>query len=140
MGSCTSAPSNTKTDESSVLTPLTKADVDLINSSWKIVAKEGFVKYGTNMMCRIFLEHKHLKPLWRFSYGLETMDQMQANQMLKAHGEKLFSTIDVAISMLDDLNSLIPVLIQLGYSHHKYGVKEEHFPVNIFLNSIIQLC
>jgi hemoglobin-like flavoprotein len=78
---------------------------------------------------RIFLEHKELKHLWKFAKNLETEDQMNSNQMLKAHGEKLFNGIDMAVNSLDDLNTLVPILIQLGYSHGSWGVKEEHFPV-----------
>jgi hemoglobin-like flavoprotein len=78
----------------------------------------------------VFLEHKHLKPLWRFARGLETVDQMQANVMLKMHGEKLFNAIDLAINSLDDLSTLVPILIQLGYSHYTFGVRDEHFPVS----------
>ena len=78
---------------------------------------------------RIFIEHKELKPLWRFSNGLETVDQMQGNQMLKMHGEKLFNAIDMAVNTLDDLETLVPILIQLGYSHFTLGVRDKHFGV-----------
>jgi hemoglobin-like flavoprotein len=54
---------------------------------------------------------------------------MNSSAMLKAHGEKLFNAIDMAVNSLDDLNTLVPILIQLGYSHCRWGVKEEHFQV-----------
>ncbi len=54
---------------------------------------------------------------------------MNGNQMLKAHGEKLFNAIDLAVNSLDDLNTLVPILIQLGHSHYAWGVREHHFPV-----------
>ncbi len=79
---------------------------------------------------RIFLEHKELKPLWRFARNLETSEQMNNNQAIKAHGEKLFNAIDMAVNSLDDLNTLVPILIQLGYSHYSWGVKEQHFMVS----------
>jgi hemoglobin-like flavoprotein len=132
MGSCTSALRNTaKIDRASNSDEtLTSNDVELIKNSWKIVVKEGLTKYGVNMMIRVFLEHKNLKPLWRFARGLETAEQMHSNQLLKMHGEKLFNAIDLAINSLDDLGTLVPILIQLGYSHYNWGVREEHFPVN----------
>jgi hemoglobin-like flavoprotein len=54
---------------------------------------------------------------------------MNASQLLKAHGEKLFNAIDLAINSLDDLTTLVPILIQLGYSHYNFGVRENHFAV-----------
>lgn len=54
---------------------------------------------------------------------------MNSNQALKAHGEKLFNAIDMAVNTLDDLETLVPILIQLGYSHWNFGVKDEHFVV-----------
>ncbi|CAF0861970.1 unnamed protein product [Brachionus calyciflorus] len=80
-------------------------------------------------MVRVFIEHKELKPLWGFARNLETHDQMNSNQMLKAHGEKLFSAIDMAVNSLDDMNNLVPILVQLGSGHCKWGVKEEHFEI-----------
>ena len=54
---------------------------------------------------------------------------MQGNQMLKLHGEKLFNAIDMAVNTLDDLETLVPILIQLGYSHYTTGVRDKHFVV-----------
>ena len=90
---------------------------------------------------RIFLEHKELKPLWKFARTevLDTEDQMNSSQLLKAHGEKLFNAIDMAVNSLDDLNTLVPVLIQLGYSHCSWGVKEEHFQVLYYLNNYLYM-
>jgi hemoglobin-like flavoprotein len=81
-------------------------------------------------MFRIFIEHEELKQLWSFSKGLDTTDQMRSSSFLKTHGIKLFNAIDLAIKNLDNLNVLIPVLIQLGFSHYMKGVREEHFPVS----------
>jgi len=55
---------------------------------------------------------------------------MNANQMLKKHGEKLFNALDMAVNSLDDLETLVPILIQLGYSHYTWGVRDKHFVVN----------
>ena len=54
---------------------------------------------------------------------------MNANQMLKKHGEKLFNALDMAVNSLDDLETLVPILIQLGYSHYTWGVRDNHFQV-----------
>ena len=88
-------------------------------------------KFKLNFLKRIFLEHRELKPLWHFARKLETREDMQGSALLKAHGEKLFSAIDMAINSLNDLSTLLPIIEQLGYSHQKWGVKEEHFTVTI---------
>lgn len=72
-----------------------------------------------------------MKHLWSFSKGLETEEQMRNSERLILHGEKLFGSIDIAINTLDDLTTLIPILIQIGYNHYKWGVRDEHFPVRI---------
>ena len=56
---------------------------------------------------------------------------MNANQMLKKHGEKLFNALDMAVNSLDDLETLVPILIQLGYGHYTWGVRDNHFKVNL---------
>ena len=81
---------------------------------------------------RVFTDHKEMKSLYRFGKGLETASQMKNNKMLKLHGEKLFNSIDLAVNTLDDLETLVPVLVQMGYSHYTWGVRENHFGVKLF--------
>lgn len=42
-------------------------------------------------------------------------------------GRKLMATLAVAVSSLDDLPALLPVVQRLGARHAGYGVTEEHF-------------
>lgn len=130
MGSCSSAHNKEDFDEKSLI--LLPTEIELVRKSWKLVVETGLTKYGTTMMVRVFIEHKELKPLWRFSKGLDSEEQMNGSQALKVHGEKLFNAFDMAIHSLDDFNTLVPILIQLGYTHYKFGVREEHFGVFIF--------
>ena len=81
-------------------------------------------------MKRIFLEHKDLKPMWRFTNGLETREQMEANKDLLSHGEKVFRTVDAAVNGLDNIEALVPVLVKLGEYHQPKGVKDPHFSVD----------
>ena len=131
MGNCKSGNKEDLKDKQANGTLLTQADIELVKNSWKLVVQGGLREYGANMMMRIFIEHKELKPLWRFANNLDTPEQMNSSQALKAHGEKLFNAIDMAVNTLDDLNTLGPILVQLGAIHYKYGVKEEHFGVSL---------
>ncbi|WP_370978269.1 globin family protein [Agaribacterium sp. ZY112] len=42
-------------------------------------------------------------------------------------GKKLMSILGVAVKGLNDIDSLLPALQNLGRGHASYGVKEEHF-------------
>jgi methyl-accepting chemotaxis protein len=46
---------------------------------------------------------------------------------IKAQGVKLMQTLTVAVKSLDKLDTLVPVLQQLGKRHKDYGVKTEHY-------------
>jgi nitric oxide dioxygenase len=48
---------------------------------------------------------------------------------IKAQGQKLMSTIALAVGSLDKLSALLPVVRDLGSRHAGYGVKEEHYDV-----------
>lgn len=46
---------------------------------------------------------------------------------IKAQGVKLMQTLTIAVKSLDKLDTLVPVLQQLGKRHKDYGVKAEHY-------------
>jgi nitric oxide dioxygenase len=48
---------------------------------------------------------------------------------IKAQGQKLMSTIALAVGSLDKLSALLPVVRDLGSRHAGYGVKEEHYDI-----------
>ena len=132
MGQCSSSTKEDSTIETKNQS-LTHIEITLIKNSWKLIVKQGLQQNGVNMMIRIFLEHKELKPLWHFSKNLETAEQMNSSQLLKSHGEKLFNAIDMVVNNLDEWTTLTLILIQLGFSHFKWGVREQHFPVSFLI-------
>lgn len=46
---------------------------------------------------------------------------------MEEQGRRLMRMIDVAVGKLDQLDSLVPVLQQLGRRHADYGVKPAHY-------------
>jgi hemoglobin-like flavoprotein len=48
---------------------------------------------------------------------------------IKAQGQKLMSTIALAVGSLDKLPELVPVVQDLGRRHAGYGVKDEHYDI-----------
>ena len=79
---------------------------------------------------RIFTEHPHLKSMWKFAKDLKTVEEYQASMAVQAHGDKVFTAVNMAVNHLTDFDALIPILIRLGYKHHSYGAREEHLPVS----------
>jgi hypothetical protein len=63
---------------------------------------------------RIFTEYTELKKLWKFSEGLNTLDEIRNNNKVRAHGEKLFRTIDKILHNLTNIDNLIMILTNLG--------------------------
>lgn len=116
---------------------LSSQDIDHIKSSWKHVVKSGLSINGVNMMIKIFVEHKELKLLWRFARNLDTAEQMYSNQLLKLHGEKLFNAVDMVVNNLQDFKSIVPIIVQLGFSHYRWGAREEHFPVRLTCATLV---
>lgn len=48
---------------------------------------------------------------------------------MAAQGQKLMSTLKIAVAGLDHLDSLVPVLQTLGHSHVGYGVQSHHYEI-----------
>lgn len=48
---------------------------------------------------------------------------------IKAQGRKLMSTIALAVSGLEKLPELVPVVEDLGRRHAGYGVEDEHYDI-----------
>ena len=91
---------------------MTPEQINLIKISWAKVlpisdtAAELF--YG-----KLFQLDSELKPLFKGD--------------MKEQGEKLMKMLNTVVNSLDNLNSIIPAVQNLGVSHINYGVKDEHY-------------
>ena len=83
----------------------------------------------TRVSLRVIIEHKDYKCLWR-KRTTEDGEPINHNQVVRAHGEKVFDTIKLAITSIDDLKGLSQTLSQMGYEHYKLGVRSEHYQVS----------
>ena len=103
----------------------------------------GLKEYGTQMMINIFTRHVEYKNLWKFAKYLDTEEKMRVDPYLIKHGERLFNSIDMIVTNLEDLGKVKHILIQLGYKHFLYGARIEHLPVSCsfsFIQSISSVC
>jgi len=60
-------------------------------------------------------------------FALDPLLQPLFKGDMQAQGEKLMRMIGVAVAKLDDLQTLIPVLQNLGKRHSGYGVLDAHY-------------
>ncbi|CAF0938500.1 unnamed protein product, partial [Brachionus calyciflorus] len=85
----------------------------------------------------ILIEHKEMKTMWRKQNTVKNdvcimhnyNEFINPNYSIKAHGEKVFNTIKIAVNTIDDLTSLYQFLNQMGYDHYKYGTRDHHFQI-----------
>jgi len=48
---------------------------------------------------------------------------------MKTQGAMLMTTLELAVSSLDDMESILPAVQALGERHASYGVKAEYYPL-----------
>lgn len=76
---------------------------------------------------RLLHENPHLKSLFAF---MNVNGAPFDSPMFKSHVRNVFTVIGDAVSHIDDLDSLSPILKDLGVKHQGYGAKREYLEVN----------
>jgi len=101
--------------------------IPALRKSWQSVVDLGLGPVGVLFFKRIF----EIAPqaLALFSFKDEPADKLYESPILKAHAIKVMKTVGVAVSMLDDLENLLPVLEGLGKKHVAYGVIPAHYGI-----------
>jgi methyl-accepting chemotaxis protein len=86
--------------------------IELVQQSWKkvaAIAPQAAALFYQNL----FTADPSLRPLFKGN--------------MEEQGHKLMQMLDAAVSKLDDLDTLVPVLQELAKRHVGYGVQEEHY-------------
>ena len=86
--------------------------IALVQQTWRQTEDLG-PQVGTLFYANLFQADPRLKPLFKGD--------------LSQQGEKLVQMIGAAVSKLDDLDTLMPILANLGRRHADYGVQEAHY-------------
>jgi NAD(P)H-flavin reductase len=88
-------------------------DAQRLKKSWNAVAEYGdqvpLFFYST-----LFLSHPYTREMFPVS--------------MASQRDKLVGALGQVISRVDDLDSVVPILRQLGRDHRKFGVVREHYP------------
>lgn len=93
---------------------MTPQQIELVKKTWVMVVpiseKAAELFYG-----RLF----ELEPSYKAMFKNDMTEQ----------GKKLMKTINLAVTALDDVEPLIPILKQMGANHVMYGVKDRDYNV-----------
>lgn len=92
--------------------PISQTDIDLVQHSFMRLEPMSMVVART-FYERLFETHPEIRTLF-------TGD-------MDSQGERLMDMIGAAVAGLDDLETLVPVVQQLGARHRKYGVETAHY-------------
>jgi len=101
------------------------ATIPELESSWAAVEALGLEKVGVLFFKRIF----EIAPSALALFSFKDEEPLLESEKLKSHGLKVMKTVSVAVSSLNDVPSLLPILEELGRKHVAYGVAKEHYPV-----------
>ena len=89
--------------------PISQTDIDLVQHSFMRIEPLSMI-VGRTFYERLFETHPEIRTLFKGD--------------MEAQGEQLMDMIGAAVAGLDDLETLIPIVQQLGARHRKYGVED----------------
>jgi len=83
----------------------------------------GNERVGILLFRNIFTIAPEAKPLFKFLEEIQKAKQDIYNSpQLKAHGSKVVSTVGKAVQLLEELDTLVPILQKLGKYHTTKGI------------------
>lgn len=107
--------------------PLDDRDIELVQTTFEKVAALGPEAAGLVLFGHIFRIAPEAKELFPFAKDEETM--WLPGSRLEKHGARVVSTVATAVSLLKDLDTLVPVLQTLGLKHVGYKVLPPHYEI-----------
>lgn len=89
-------------------------DVDQLKRSWDLVARRGGDQVASRFYSYLFIMHPETRSMFPLS--------------MAAQRDRLVNALGYTVSHVDELDSLVPFLEQLGRDHRKFGVTADHYP------------
>lgn len=105
--------------------PTMATTVSAVQSTWKVAASLGADTVGVLLFKHIF----RIAPQALALFSFKDEPDLYNSAALKKHGAKVVTTVGAAVSGLDDIPALVPVLQSLGARHVGYGVLAPHYDV-----------
>lgn len=100
--------------------PLDARQVFKLNQSWKAI-KRSLGEAGVEMFVRLFKTNSYLKDMFSQFKGIETEDELRNNELLEHHATFVMSTLDEAISNIDNYDFVQQTLHRVGCSHRRFS-------------------
>eukprot|EP00929_Paragymnodinium_shiwhaense_P053531 TRINITY_DN2679_c0_g1_i6.p1 TRINITY_DN2679_c0_g1~~TRINITY_DN2679_c0_g1_i6.p1 ORF type:complete len:170 (+),score=52.50 TRINITY_DN2679_c0_g1_i6:86-595(+) len=110
--------------------PIDARDIELVQQTFGYVSQLGADTVGKVIFMKIFKKAPGALQLFSFkSDGLDPVVLFRLGSPATAHAVKVVSTVGTAVSLLNSLDVLVPVLQALGLKHHTLGVVPAHYDV-----------
>lgn len=100
--------------------PLDARQVFKLKQSWKGI-KRNMEETGMEMFIRLFKSNAYLIKIFKDFKQLETEDEMRANESLEKHATFVMTTLDEAISNIDNYDFVKDLLTRTGCSHQRFS-------------------
>ena len=115
-------------------TPLDIRDIDLVQQTFARVVVLGVDTFGSMLFMNAF----QLAPQIVHLFPFKGDEEMAVSTRMKVHGGRVVSFMATAVSLLHDLDTLVPMLHSLGLRHVGRGVIPEHYDILVqaFIKSL----
>ncbi|CAK9085236.1 unnamed protein product [Durusdinium trenchii] len=107
--------------------PIDARDIELVQQTFARVAMLGSNTVGRLLFMNIFKIAPGAVKLFPLANCEANM--WRPGSALEVHVLKVVETIATAVSLLKDLDTLVPILQELGLKHVGYGVQKAHYDV-----------
>ncbi|XP_070181500.1 neuroglobin-like isoform X2 [Littorina saxatilis] len=107
--------------------PLSVRQCFRLIQSWRAI-KRNISETGVEMFIRLFKSNSELKNMFHEFKDLTSEDDLRANEALENHATLVMTTLDDAITHIDNYDYVSEVLRKTGASHVRFeGFKSDNF-------------
>ncbi|CAH3040666.1 unnamed protein product [Porites lobata] len=120
--------------------PLTPKQILIVQNTWGIVkGSSDLQQIGIEFYVRLFTDSPELLQLFSFRDIELSEDVLRSDARFKKQSLVTMQHVDLAVTSLNDLGSVVPALKDLGARHSMYKVEEHHYgPVGAALLSTLE--
>ncbi|XP_005092316.1 neuroglobin isoform X2 [Aplysia californica] len=106
---------------------LSTRQVFSLKQSWKAIMRDD-VGFGIEMFIRLFKTSSHLQTMFQGFKDIRSDDELRSNEALEYHATLVMTTLDDAITHIDNYDFVKQLLSKTGASHVKFaGFKSTNF-------------
>ncbi|XP_005092317.1 neuroglobin isoform X3 [Aplysia californica] len=107
--------------------PITTREAYKIKQSWKAI-RRNMESTGVEMFLRLFKTSSHLQTMFQGFKDIRSDDELRSNEALEYHATLVMTTLDDAITHIDNYDFVKQLLSKTGASHVKFaGFKSTNF-------------